>query len=64
VRILVAAPGPAFNAAAVERAVQAALTAAGAAALRVTVSVTDTIPSGAAGKRPLVITHRPKEPHK
>ncbi len=53
--VLVAAPGPGFDRHATEQAVQAALTAAGARALAVHVSVVDAIPAGAAGKRPLVV---------
>lgn len=51
-RVLVAGPGSGFDPAATERAVQAAITAAGGHALPITVSVVDAIP---AGKRPLVI---------
>jgi phenylacetate-coenzyme A ligase PaaK-like adenylate-forming protein len=54
-RMLVAGPGSGFDPAATERAVQAAITAAGGHALPITVSVVDHIPAGAAGKRPLVI---------
>jgi phenylacetate-coenzyme A ligase PaaK-like adenylate-forming protein len=54
-RVLVAAPGPSFDPQAAECTVRAALTAAGASAPAVSVSVVDTIPVGAAGKRPLVV---------
>ena len=56
-RVLVAGPGPAFDPTATERAVQTALTAAGARTPAVHVSVVDAIPAGAAGKRPLVVAH-------
>jgi phenylacetate-CoA ligase len=54
-RILVASPGPGFESAATEHAVRAAVVAAGASTPKVTVSVVGDIPSGAAGKRPLVV---------
>ena len=58
IAVLVAGPGARFDPAAAERAVRAALTAAGALAPPVHVSVVDTIPAGAAGKRPLVVAAR------
>ena len=54
-RLLVAGPGPGFDASAAERAVRAALAAAGALAPPVLLSVVETVPPGAAGKRPLVV---------
>ena len=57
--VLVAGPGPHFDPAATERAVQAALATTGAAAT-VRVSTVDVIPAGAAGKRPLVVARRPQ----
>jgi len=54
-RVLVAAPRPSFDPLAAERTVRAALTAAGASAPVVHLSVVETIPAGAAGKRPLVV---------
>jgi hypothetical protein len=45
-----------------EQRVTAALHVAGAAAPRVRVPVVDTIPAGAAGKRPLVVSRRPDRP--
>lgn len=53
-QVLVAAPRGVFDAGAVQRDVGTALSAAGAASV-VVVSVVDTIPAGAAGKRPLVV---------
>jgi phenylacetate-coenzyme A ligase PaaK-like adenylate-forming protein len=55
--ILVASPGPGFDAGAVERAVRDGLGKAGAA-VPVRVETVDTIPAGAAGKRPLVVARR------
>ena len=61
--VLVADPGPAFDQAGTERAVRAALTAAGAAEpAAVQVSVVAAIPAGAAGKRPLVVA-QPTDHH-
>lgn len=54
-RVLIATPGPGFDPDATERAVQAAVTNAGAQAIPVHVSVVDAIPAGGAGKRPLVV---------
>ena len=56
-RVLVAGPGPGFDPAGAERTVQAALTTAGAHASAVHLSVVDAIPTGAAGKRPLVVAN-------
>ena len=47
-RVLVAGPGPGFDPAGAERAVQAALTTAGAHVPAVHLSVVDAIPTGAA----------------
>lgn len=57
--ILVASPGPSFDRAATEDTVRAALIAAGASTPQVTVSAVGEIPSGAAGKRPLVVASPP-----
>ena len=51
-QILIASPGPGFDQTATETAVQAALDDAGAAATHPTATVVDSIPVGAAGKRP------------
>jgi putative adenylate-forming enzyme len=56
--VLVAGAPPAFDAQATARAVQETLAAAGAAPPPVEVSIVDTIPAGAAGKRPLVVALR------
>jgi putative adenylate-forming enzyme len=53
--VLVAGPGTGFDPTATQRAVQDALTAAGACPPVIRVSVVDAIPAGAAGKRPLVV---------
>ena len=52
--VLVASPGSAFDAAATQRAVAAALEDAQVAPLPIRVVVVDAIPTGAAGKRPLI----------
>jgi phenylacetate-CoA ligase len=57
--VLIASPGPGFDTHATASAVEAALSRAGAR-LPVRVSVVDFIPAGAAGKRPLVVAHRPE----
>ena len=62
-QILIASPGPGFDQTATESAVQAALDSAGAATTAVTATVVDSIPVGAAGKRPLVIALRPSPSH-
>lgn len=54
-RVLIAAPGTDFDAERLQRAVPAALTAAGALPPPVAIAVVDTVPAGAAGKRPLVV---------
>ena len=54
-RVLVADPHGQLDVDRVQRDVIAALAAAGAAPSRVVVSAVDTIPAGAAGKRPLVV---------
>jgi phenylacetate-coenzyme A ligase PaaK-like adenylate-forming protein len=61
-QVLVAAPGPAFDARRTKRAVRAALTAAGALPPPLGVVVVDAIPAGAAGKRPLVVARRETHP--
>jgi putative adenylate-forming enzyme len=53
--VLVASPGPAFDAPAVQQAVAAGLKDAQVAPLAVRVVVVDAIPAGAAGKRPLIV---------
>jgi len=53
--VLVASPGPAFDAPAVQRAVAAGLADAQVAPLTIRVEVVDAIPAGAAGKRPLIV---------
>jgi phenylacetate-coenzyme A ligase PaaK-like adenylate-forming protein len=53
--VLVAGADNGFDPTGTERAVQAALTAAGARAPAVQVSAVDAIPAGATGKRPLVV---------
>jgi hypothetical protein len=61
-QILIASPGPGFDQTATETAVRAALGSAGATITPVTVTVVDSIPVGAAGKRPLVRALRPTPP--
>jgi phenylacetate-CoA ligase len=53
--VLVASPGPTFAAPAVQQAVAAALEDAQVAPLAIRVAVVDAIPTGAAGKRPLIV---------
>jgi phenylacetate-CoA ligase len=53
--VLVASPGSAFDVAATQRAVAAALEDAQVAPLAIRVVVVDAIPTGAAGKRPLIV---------
>jgi len=53
--VLVASPRPAFDAPAVQRAVAAGLEDAQVAPLTIRVVVVDAIPTGAAGKRPLIV---------
>jgi phenylacetate-coenzyme A ligase PaaK-like adenylate-forming protein len=53
--VLVASPGPAFDALAAQQAVAAGLKDAQVAPLAVRVVVVDAIPAGAAGKRPLIV---------
>jgi phenylacetate-CoA ligase len=53
--VLVASPGPAFDAVAVRRAVATALTDGGIVPPAIKVEVVDSIPAGAAGKRPLIV---------
>lgn len=60
--VLVASPGRGMDLPGLEQRVTAALHVAGAAAPRVRVRVVDTIPAGAAGKRPLVVSRRPDRP--
>jgi phenylacetate-coenzyme A ligase PaaK-like adenylate-forming protein len=64
-QVLIAAPGPGFDVAQLERAVAHALTTAGAHPFAIGVRVVDSIPAGAGGKRPLVVagpTRRPADP--
>jgi putative adenylate-forming enzyme len=58
ITVLLAAPGPAVDISATERAVKAALAAAGAQPRALSLSIVDNIPAGAAGKRPLVVADR------
>jgi hypothetical protein len=53
--VLVASPGPTFAAPAVQQAVATALEDAQVAPLAIRVVVVDAIPTGAAGKRPLIV---------
>jgi hypothetical protein len=53
--VLVASPGPAFDAAAAQQAVAAGLEDAQVAPLAIRVAVVDAIPTAAAGKRPLIV---------
>jgi phenylacetate-CoA ligase len=53
--VLVASPGPTFDAPAVQQAVAAGLQDAQVAPLAIRVVVVDAIPTGAAGKRPLIV---------
>ena len=50
-------PGDGFDATATESAVQTALAKAGAQPPAVEVSLVESIPAGAAGKRPLIVAH-------
>jgi hypothetical protein len=61
--VLVAAPGPQADLTATEEAVRAALAAAGAQPRAISLSVVDTIPAGAAGKRPLVVADKATTGH-
>jgi phenylacetate-CoA ligase len=56
--VLVMKPGPAFEPAAIERAVREALANAGAEPDEVHVTPVHSIPAGAAGKRPLIVAQR------
>jgi putative adenylate-forming enzyme len=58
ITVLLTAPGPAVDIAAIERAVSDALAAAGAKPHTLALSIVDNIPAGAAGKRPLVVSDR------
>lgn len=59
ITVLVAAPGAGFDHSTAERTVRVALAGAGVArALHASIAVVDSIPAGAAGKRPLVVAHR------
>jgi putative adenylate-forming enzyme len=58
ITVLVAAPGPHVDIFATERAVRTALEKAGAAPGGVSLSIVDSIPAGAAGKRPLVVADK------
>ena len=55
--VQVAGAGPGFHSADTEQALHAALAAANVAPIPLRVSVVDTIPVGAAGKRPLIVAH-------
>ena len=55
--VLVTKPGPGFDPTATESAVRAALTTAGARVATVQASVVESIPAGAAGKRPLIVAN-------
>ena len=55
--VLIAAAGPRFNPTATVDAIRAALTTAGVQPTAITIRQVDTIPAGAAGKRPLVVAH-------
>jgi len=57
--VLIAAAGPDFNPTATADEVRAALISAGVQPPAITIRQVDTIPAGAAGKRPLVVAHRP-----
>jgi phenylacetate-CoA ligase len=56
--VLIAAPGPSYDPTATASAVRAALTAAGVQAPAIDIHRVDTIPAGAAGKRPLVVAYK------
>lgn len=58
-RVLLASPGAGVDPAHLEADVTAALRIAGAEAPAVRVQLVDSIPAGAAGKRPLVVARRP-----
>lgn len=62
ITVLVAAPGPQAELTATEEAVRTALAAAGARPRAVSLSIVDTIPAGAAGKRPLVVADKAATP--
>jgi phenylacetate-CoA ligase len=53
--VLVASPGPAFDAPSVQQAVAAGLEDAQVAPLAIRVVMVDAIPAGAAGKRSLIV---------
>jgi phenylacetate-CoA ligase len=55
-RVLIARPSGALDATAVQQRLRAALAEAGVAPLPIDVSVVEEIPTGAAGKRPLVVS--------
>lgn len=63
ITVLVAAPGPQVDLTATEEDVRAALAAAGAQPRAISLSVVDTIPAGAAGKRPLVVADKATTGH-
>jgi putative adenylate-forming enzyme len=58
ITVLVAAPDPSLDIAATEHAVLTALRRAGAQPRAVSLSIVDSIPAGAAGKRPLVVADK------
>src|SRR5829696_7832947 len=55
---LIAAAGPNFNPTVTADAVRSALASAGVQPPAITIRQVDTIPAGAAGKRPLVVAHK------
>jgi putative adenylate-forming enzyme len=55
--VLIAAAGPRFNPTATADAVRAALITAGVQPPAITIRPVDSIPAGAAGKRPLIVAH-------
>jgi len=57
-RVLITRPGPGFSSKRVAASLSSALEAAGAAPVGVTVELVESIPAGAAGKRPLVVARR------
>jgi putative adenylate-forming enzyme len=63
ITVLVAAPGPQVDVAATGQAVRSALVRAGAAPGAVELSIVDSIPAGAAGKRPLVVADKAATPN-
>ena len=56
--VMIAAAGPRFDPMVTADAVRAALTTAGVRSPAITIRQVDTIPAGAAGKRPLVVAQK------